>query len=101
MNVGPYSVPGVSEVINNYHIKANETGIYEVYAGPSTRRVVDLANYKANSWTILPTGQSGQVLSPHYKDQADLFVDQQFRRALMVKEEIIKEQRYKTELVPK
>ncbi len=101
MNVGPYSVPGVSEVINNYHIKANETGIYEVYAGPSTRRVVDLANYRTNSWTILPTGQSGQVLSPHYKDQADLFVDQQFRRALMVKEEIIQEQRYKTVLVPK
>lgn len=100
MNVGPFSVPGVSEVINNYHIKADDTGIYQVFAGPSTRRIVDLSNYQKNSWTILPTGQSGQVMSPHYKDQSQLFVDQEFRRALMLKEEIEQAQRYKMVLLP-
>ncbi len=100
MNVGPYSVPGVSEVINNYHIKPDETGVYQVFAGPSTRRVVDLKNYTTNSWTILPTGQSGQVMSPHYQDQAVPFVDQHFRRALMLKGEIDLSQRYKMVLLP-
>ena len=36
-NVGPFSMDGGNEVINNQLFTLNETGIYKVKAGPSTR----------------------------------------------------------------
>jgi penicillin amidase len=36
----------------------------------------------------LPTGQSGNVFSTHYKDQAQKYLDGQFIRMLMDQEEI-------------
>ena len=36
--------------------------------GPSQRSVADLADWD-NSLMNLPAGQSGQLLSPHYRDQ--------------------------------
>jgi acyl-homoserine lactone acylase PvdQ len=37
-------------------------------ATPSMRMIVDLGNLD-KSFANIPTGQSGQILSPHYKDQ--------------------------------
>ena len=63
-NVGPFSMDGGNEVINNQLFTLNETGIYKVKAGPSTRRVIDFSNIE-NSVSILPTGQSGNIFSKH------------------------------------
>ena len=68
-NVGPFKMDGGNEVINNQLFKLDSTGYYKVHAGPSTRRVIDFSNIE-NSVGILPTGQSGNVFSRHYKDQA-------------------------------
>lgn len=87
-NVGPFSVAGNSETINNMHIKWNKDGTYAVFAGPSTRRIVDFADVEGNSWSILPTGQSGNVLSEHYQDQAKMFSNGLFRKQLMNADEI-------------
>lgn len=89
-NVGPFPVPGSREVINNMAFPYNETGLYKVNAGPSTRRVIDFSDIE-NSLSILPTGQSGNPLSPHYKDQATMFVKGEFRKMMMNKEEILRE----------
>jgi len=95
-NVGPYEVPGATEVINNLQFETSADGTYKVKAGPSTRRVMDMADLENDSWSILPTGQSGNVMSPHYKDQAAMYVNGQFRKQLMNKEEIIASQKYHT-----
>jgi len=95
-NVGPYEVPGATEVINNLQFETSADGTYEVKAGPSTRRVIDMSDLENDSWSILPTGQSGNVMSPHYKDQAAMYVNGQFRKQLMNKEEIIASQKYHT-----
>lgn len=76
-NVGPFNVSGGNEVINNLLFSLDSTGIYKVKAGPSTRRVIDFSDVE-NSRSILPTGQSGNPLSKHYKDQAGKFVNGQF-----------------------
>ncbi|MGB5359539.1 MAG: penicillin acylase family protein, partial [Eudoraea sp.] len=54
----------------------------------STRRIVDFSDIE-NSMSILPTGQSGNPLSPHYKDQAQMFINGEFRKMMMNKEEIM------------
>ena len=86
-NVGPFSMDGGNEVINNQLFTLNETGIYKVKAGPSTRRVIDFSNIE-NSVSILPTGQSGNVFSKHYKDQAQKYVNGEFVKTMLNKDEI-------------
>ena len=86
-NVGPFSMDGGNEVINNQLFTLNETGIYKVKAGPSTRRVIDFSNIE-NSVSILPTGQSGNVFSKHYKDQAQKYLNGKFVKTILNKDEI-------------
>ena len=88
-NVGPFSINGASEVINNLAYKRDSTGIYQVKNGPSTRRIIDF-NDLENSWSILPTGQSGNPFSEHYRDQASMYNKGTFRKMKMNQKEIIK-----------
>ncbi len=83
-NVGPYEVNGGKEVINNLAFSLNGSGYYKVTSGPSTRRVIDFSEVEG-SMSILPTGQSGNPLSPHYNDQAQKFVDGEFVPMLLNK----------------
>ncbi|NVJ87981.1 MAG: penicillin acylase family protein [Flavobacteriaceae bacterium] len=76
-NVGPFETIGGNEVINNQIFKLDSTGVYKITAGPSTRRVIDFSDIE-NSLSILPTGQSGNVFSKHYNDQAQKYVDGEF-----------------------
>lgn len=76
-NVGPFETIGGNEVINNQIFKLNETGVYKITAGPSTRRVIDFSDVE-NGLGIIPTGQSGNVFSDYYKDQAQKYVDGEF-----------------------
>ncbi len=88
-NAGPFAVSGSSEVINNQFFDFTDKGIYDVKGGPSTRRVIDFSDIE-NSWSILPTGQSGNPFSKHYTDQAELYNAGKFRKMKLNKEEIIK-----------
>ena len=67
----------------------NDKGKYEVKAGPSTRRVIDFSDIE-NSYSILPTGQSGVPSSAHYEDQAEMFAQGKFRKMKLNKNEIVK-----------
>jgi len=86
-NVGPFSTDGGIEVINNQLFKLNDTGKYDVVAGPSTRRIIDFSDIE-NAKGILPTGQSGNVFSKHYKDQAEKYLKGEFVKMMLNKEEI-------------
>ncbi|SMP37390.1 penicillin amidase [Flavobacterium hercynium] len=88
-NVGPFASPGSNEVINNLFFGLTNEGKYYVKGGPSTRRIVDFSDIE-NSISILPTGQSGNPFSKHYKDQAELYNAGKFRKMKLNKDEIIK-----------
>lgn len=88
-NVGPFASPGSNEVINNLFFGLTNEGKYYVKGGPSTRRIVDFSDIE-NSWSILPTGQSGNPFSKHYSDQAEMYNAGKFRKMKLNKEEIIK-----------
>jgi len=89
LNVGPFEAPGAREVINNLMFGLNYNGIYKVTAGPSTRRIIDFSDVES-SVSILPTGQSGNPLSKHYKDQAQMYIKGQFRPMLLNKKTVLK-----------
>ena len=86
-NIGPYPVAGSREVINNMFFPYSDDGEYKVSSGPSTRRLVDFSDVE-NSISILPTGQSGNPFSKHYKDQAQMYIDGKFRKMMLNKAEI-------------
>lgn len=86
-NVGPFKTNGGDQVINNQIFSIDSTGVYKIIAGPSTRRVVDFSDVD-NSLAILPTGQSGNVFSEHYKDQAQKYVAGEFVKMKINQKEI-------------
>ena len=86
-NVGPIPAPSGHEVINNIAFHMDSTGRYRATFGPSRRAVIDFADPE-HSWSILPTGNSGHVSSPHYDDQAEMYARGEFRLQLMNWEEI-------------
>ena len=88
-NVGPFPIKGAREVIDNRGYDYNDTGLYKVNSGPSTRRIIDFSDIE-NSLSILPTGQSGNPFSIHYKDQSEMYNKGEFRKMKLNKEEIIK-----------
>jgi penicillin amidase len=53
------------------------------------RRIIDFSDTE-HSLSILPTGQSGYFLAPHYDDQFDLYNKNAFRPQLMNRAEIEK-----------
>lgn len=86
-NVGPVAMDGAREVINNRGFDYNESGEYLIKSGPSTRRIIDFSDIE-NSISILPTGQSGNPFSEHFKDQAAMYNKGEFRKMLLNEEEI-------------
>ena len=88
-NIGPFLMDGGNEVINNQLFQLNGDGIYNIIAGPSTRRVIDFSDIE-NSMSVLPTGQSGNLFSDHYDDQADHYLNGKFFKMKLNQEEIEK-----------
>ncbi|MDH4565754.1 penicillin acylase family protein [Pseudomonas sp. BN414] len=71
-NVGPFAAPGGHEVPNNLSHRVGPAP-WEVFHGPSTRRLVDLADAE-HALGINPVGQSGVPFDRHYKDQAEPYM---------------------------
>jgi penicillin amidase len=86
-NVGPFEMAGSNEVIDNQLFIYTDEAVIPVKGGPSTRRIIDFSDIE-NSWSVLPTGQSGNPMSKHYSDQSELFVNGKFRKMKLNKKEI-------------
>jgi penicillin amidase len=86
-NVGTFGIAGSNEVINNQLFIYTDDAEINTKGGPSTRRIIDFSDVE-NSWSVLPTGQSGNPMSKHYEDQAEMFVQGKFRKMKLNKKEI-------------
>ncbi len=89
-NVGPFAKSGGNDVIDKEGYRYNKSGVYPVVDGPAMRMLVDLADTD-HAWSIIPTGQSGNVMSPHYSDQANMFNNGKYRIVLTNKQELNKD----------
>ena len=72
LNVGPLPAPGGHEMPNNLSHRIGPAP-WAVGYGPSTRRLIDLADAD-HSLGINPLGQSGVPFDRHYSDQAQRFI---------------------------
>ncbi len=77
-NVGPEPERGGNETILQSGFKHDSTGFYKVYFGSQMRILVDFA-HPDSALNVTPSGQSGHIMSPHYKDQWDLYRKGEFR----------------------
>ncbi len=87
-DVGPLVVGGGNDVPNKMMYDVDGDGLYQVTSGPALRILIDFADVD-HSQSINPTGQSGNVMSPHYKDQSQMYVDGIYRPQMMKKSEIM------------
>ena len=92
LNIGPYRSGGSSLTPNAGGYKFNDS--FAQTSGASMRRVVDFSDLNGTQM-ILPTGQSGNVKSEHYKDQAELYHAGGYRRTMFDLDEIKKDENIK------
>ncbi|MGY8929159.1 MAG: penicillin acylase family protein [Flavobacteriales bacterium] len=86
-NVGRYEVPSAKDALCKYEFKLTDSVDFEVFSGPAMRVSVDFEDVNSSE-SILPTGQSGNVFSPYYDNQADMYHSGEFRKQRMNKDEI-------------
>ena len=97
-NIGPFPAPGVKESINSVGSTYSDDR-FQVRSGPSTRRIITFHDID-QSKAILPTGNSGNVLSEHYDDQAELFLKNGYRTIPFTKKAVDMAARYNMSLIP-
>ena len=86
-NVGPQSVMGGFETVNNISFIMDDTIRYDINHGPAMRIILDF-NDLDNAISINPSGQSGHPMSPHYDDQFQMYNTGEYRKMLMNAEDI-------------
>ena len=84
-SVGPYPMSGSGFTPRAASYSVSKP--FEVRAGSSMRRIIDFSNFD-NGLSILPTGQSGQFNSLHYKDQTEKYNKGEFKPFKFSKEAI-------------
>ena len=75
LNKGPYELGGSIHTIPQYAYDFKKP--FKVNHGPSQRHVYDTSQWD-NSFSVIPTGNSGIPASKHYCDQTQLYVNGKF-----------------------
>ncbi|MCD6180652.1 MAG: penicillin acylase family protein [Bacteroidales bacterium] len=88
-NVGPFPKSGSNEVVDKEAFDYNADGLYPARSGPAMRLLMDFANTQ-EALSIIPTGESGNFLSPHYADQAEMFINGEYKTIFLKSEDIKK-----------
>ena len=86
-NLGPFPVGGSLLTINKKRYPYERP--YHSNHGVSMRMITDLSEI-GTSLHVLPTGESGQLKSPHYDDQIELYLNGRYRQARIGRHEIDK-----------
>ncbi len=97
-NIGPFPSSGAAQVVNNMLYMEKERR-FDVVAGPSTRRLIDFADPE-HSLTVLPTGNSGNFMSPHYDDQAEMFMAGEYREVRLTNDQVADNTRHTLRFTP-
>jgi len=97
MNIGPNPMGGGLATVNPQPYKLSEP--WEVYHGASLRYITDFANRK-NSRRVIPAGISGNFMSPHYDDQAELWRTGKYRPFVLDRKSVEADARYTLKMLP-
>ncbi len=79
VNRGPFPADGGSSLVNAMAWSSSEPATITWH--PSMRMIVDMSDLNA-SQTVMPTGQSGHPMHPHYDDQIELYLNGEYHPML-------------------
>ena len=97
-NVGTFAAPGGHETPNNQSHRVGPAPWPVVY-GPSTRRLIDLADADT-ALGINPVGQSGVLFDRHYQDQAQAYIDGEYQPMHLSEADVAANTRSRLTLLP-
>ena len=88
-DVGPFKMPSCPGCPNKMSFPITNDKIHQIDGGPAMRNIIDFSDPE-NALGIIPTGQSGNIMSDHYDDQAKMFTTGIYRRMILNDREITK-----------
>ena len=97
LNIGPFPMGGSFATVNPQPYRLSKP--WEVHHGASLRYIIDFSNMK-NSLRVIPTGISGNFMSPHYDDQVELWRTGRYRPFVLDRESVEKDARYTLKMFP-
>ena len=98
MNIGPYPMGGSIATVNPQPYRLSDP--WDGYHGASLRYIIDFADRK-NSQRVIPAGISGNFMSPHYDDQAEMWREGRYRPFVLDRQSIEKDARYTLKMIPR
>jgi len=112
INIGPFEIGGDGTTVFNTEYafqevyekkrdssKPHRSEPYQNILGPSMRYIYDFGNPEY-FYMILPAGQSGHFLNPHYKDMTRKWLEGGYVKIPLNEKEFIKSSRHSLKLVP-
>ena len=99
-NVGPFSIAGGNQVPNKMAYHLSNKNSHKIISGPAIRMLIDFGDVDA-AQNIIPTGQSGNFFSPHYDDQAEMFVKGEWRDMKIQRADVETDKHQTLMLLPK
>jgi len=88
--VGPYPHIGASNTVRNAGGSQNKDGIIHTMGGPVLRHIMDMGD-PDGAQIVIDGSESGQWLSPNYRDLHQLYVHSEYVTAVMDPERVKKE----------
>ncbi|HDR04912.1 MAG TPA: penicillin acylase family protein [Candidatus Marinimicrobia bacterium] len=98
LNRGPFAAPGSFHTASPFVYKLSQP--YDVVHGPSHRHIYDLSDWD-KSYVVIPTGASGIPASPFYLNQAEIYMNGQYRQDFFSMEKVRAAAEYQLSFLPK
>ena len=91
LNKGPFPVGGSFHTVNPKAYSFHNP--YAVVHGASQRHIYDMSDF-SNSYVVIPTGISGIPASKYYVNQIKMFLNNEYKKDLWLKQDVIAGARY-------
>lgn len=98
-NQGPFPIPGDTDTLFQTACLAHDP-LGDSITAPSYRQIIDMGNF-SNSLSVMPAGQSGNILSDNYTDQAEMWLEGKYHPMYWTREEVELNKKHLLELIPK
>lgn len=97
LNKGPFPVGGSFHTVNPKAYSFHNP--YAVVHGASQRHIFNMGNLQ-ESYVVIPTGASGIPASKYYVNQIEMFINNQYRKDLWLKQDVMAGAKYHTIFSP-
>jgi penicillin G amidase len=91
LNKGPFPVGGSFHTVNPKAYSFHNP--YAVLHGASQRHIFNMGNMK-ESYVVIPTGTSGIPASKYYVNQIEMFINNQYKKDLWLKQDVMAGAKY-------